>query len=150
MRPRQCLALAVLCGTVALTDWGAARLGVFGASGIENTPTPIGDGGATRGATSLSTDATEAVDAPLASAMALAAAAETSHLKLPEPAVAPAAMSVGEAATADPDPPETAFVVAGVSAAEVPVFETPLPGLCVRRRRPKHACSSCPCSRLIR
>ena len=51
---------------------------------------------------------------------------ETSHLKLPEPAVAPAAMSV-EAATADPDPPETAFVLAGFSAAEVPVFEAPLP-----------------------
>jgi hypothetical protein len=128
MRPRQFLALAVLCGTVALTDWGAVRLGVFGASGIENTPTPIGDGGATRGATSLSTHATGAVDAPLASAMALVAAVETSHLKLPEPAVAPAAMSVGKAATADPDPPETAFVVAGISAAKVPVFEAPLPG----------------------
>ena len=59
--------------------------------------------------------------------MALVAAVETSHLKLPEPAVAPAAMSVGKAVTADPDPPETAFVLAGISAAEVPVFEAPLP-----------------------
>jgi hypothetical protein len=127
MRPRQFLTLAVLCGTVALTDWGAARLGVFGASGIENTPTPIGDGGATRGAMSSSADAARAVDAPLASAMALVAAVETSHLELPEPAVAPAAMSVGKAAPADPDPPEAGFVVAGISAAKVPVFEAPLP-----------------------
>ena len=43
IRPRHFLALAVLCVTVALTDWGTARLGVFGASGIENTPTPIGE-----------------------------------------------------------------------------------------------------------
>ena len=50
----------------------------------------------------------------------------TSHLKLPEPTVAPAAMSVGKAATADPDPPETASVLAGFSAAEVPVLEAPL------------------------
>ena len=76
--------------------------------------------------------------------MALAAAVEMPHLKLPEPTVAPAAMSVGKAATADPDPPETAFLVAGISAAEAPVFEAPLPDS-LRRRRPKHACSSCPC-----
>ena len=66
MRPRQFLALAVLCGTVALTDWGAARLGVFGAPGIESTPTPNGDSGASRGATSSSTDAAGAVDALVA------------------------------------------------------------------------------------
>jgi hypothetical protein len=53
------------------------------------------------------------------------AAAATSHLNLPEPIVAPAAIS--EAATADPDPPETASVLAGFSAAEVPVLEAPLP-----------------------
>ena len=128
MRPRQFFALVVLCGTVALAGWGAARLGVFDSSGIENIATPIGDRGATSGATSLSADAGEAPsDAPLASAMASGAAVGMSHLKLPEPAVAPAAMSVGKAATADPDPPETAFVTAGFSAAEVPVFEAPLP-----------------------
>ena len=126
MGPRQSVALAVLCGTVALAGWGAAKLGVFGSSGIENTVTPIGDRGAARGATSLSADAGEPVDTPLASSMASVAGAATSHLKLPEPAVAPAAMSV-EAATADPDPPETAFVPAGFSTAEVPVFEAPLP-----------------------
>jgi len=53
------------------------------------------------------------------------AAAATSHLNLPEPIVAPAAIS--EAATADPDPPETASVLAGFSAAGVPVLEAPLP-----------------------
>ena len=41
-RPRQFVVLVVLCGTVALAGWGAARLGVFGSSGIENTATPIG------------------------------------------------------------------------------------------------------------
>ncbi len=127
MRPRQFVALVVLCGTVALAGWGAARLGVFGSSGIENTATPIADSGATRGATSLSADTGAPVDAPLASAMASAAAVTMSHLELPEPAVAPAAMSVGKPATADPDPPESDFVVAGSSAAEVPVFEAPLP-----------------------
>jgi hypothetical protein len=116
MRPRQLVSLAMLCGTVALTDWGAARLGAFGASGIENTPTPIGDGSATRSAASLS-------DAPFAGAMASVAAVAGSLRPL-EPAVGPAAMPVGKAAaTADPNPPETA----GASAAEGPVFETPLP-----------------------
>src|SRR5688500_2631307 len=123
MRPRQFVALVVLCGTVPLAGWGAARLGVFGSSGIENTATTIADSGATRGATSLIADAGAPVDAPLASAMASAAAVTMSHLELPEPAVAPAAMSVGKSATADPDPPETDFVLAGSSAAEVPVFE---------------------------
>ena len=58
--------------------------------------------------------------------MGFVAAAATSHLKLPEPAVAPAAISVGKAVTADPDPPETASVLAGFSAAEAPVLEAPL------------------------
>ena len=124
MRPRQLVPLVVLCGTVALAGWGAARLYVFGSSGIENSA--IGDRGATRGATPLSADAGGPVDAPLASAMGSVAAVATSHLKLPEPTVAPAAMSVGKAATADPDPPETASVLAGFSAAEVPVLEAPL------------------------
>lgn len=111
MRPRQFVALVVLCGTVALAGWGAARLGVFGSSGIENTATPMGGRGATRGATSLSADVGGPLDAPLASAMASIAAVATSQLKLPEPAAAPAAMFVGTAATA----------------AEEPVFDAPLP-----------------------
>jgi hypothetical protein len=117
-RPRQFVALVVLCGTVALAGGGAARLGVFGSTGIENTSTPIGDRGATRGAASLS-DVGEPIDTPLASAMASVVAVAGSHLTLPEPAVAPAAMSVGKAAMTDPDPAEAA----GFSAAEEPVFE---------------------------
>ena len=123
MIPRQLFSLVVLCGTVAFASWGFARLGVFGSSGVENSA--IGDGGATRGATPLSADVGGAVDAPLASPMGSIAAAATSHLNLPEPIVAPAAIS--EAATADPDPPETASVLAGFSAAGVPVLEAPLP-----------------------
>ena len=124
MRPRQLVPLVVLCGTVALAGWGAARLYVFGSSGIENGA--IGDRGATRGTTPSSADAGGPVDAPLASAMGSVAVVATSHLQLQQPTVAPAATSVGKAATADPDPPETASVLAGFSAAEVPVLEAPL------------------------
>ena len=123
MTPRQLVPLVMLCGTVAFASWGFARLGVFGSSGVENSA--IGDGGATWGATPLSADVGGAVDAPLASPMGSIAAAATSHLNLPEPIVASAAIS--EAATADPEPPETASVLAGFSAADVPVLEGPLP-----------------------
>jgi hypothetical protein len=125
MRPRRFAALAALSGTVALAAWGAVGLGGFSSFGIENTPMPIGDRGATRGATCLSPDA-KSVDAPLPTAMASLVAVATAD---PEPTctVAPAAMSVGEAATADPNPPEPAVVLAGVSAAEVPVVVASLP-----------------------
>jgi hypothetical protein len=93
----------VLCGTA------------FGSS------TPIGDRGATRGAASLIAGAGEHIDALLASAMAFVGAPVGSQLRLPEPAVAPSAMSVAKAATPDPDPRETA-----VPAAEAPVSEAPL------------------------
>ncbi len=118
MRPQQLIPLVVLCGTIALAGWGAARLYAFGSSDTENSA--IGDRGATRGATSLSADAGGPVDAPLASAMGSVTAVATSHLKLPEPAVAPAAMSVGK------DPSETDSVLAGFSTAEVSVLEAPL------------------------
>ena len=81
--------------------------------------------------------------------MASVAAVATSHLKLPAPVVADAAVSLGDgaaadpvssklavasaavpaadAATVDPAPRETAFVLAGVSAAEAPVVDAPLP-----------------------
>ena len=52
--------------------------------------------------------------------MGSVASVATSHLKLPEPTVAPAAMSVGK------DPSETASALAGFSADEVPVLEAPL------------------------
>ena len=104
MTPRKLVPLVVLCGTIALTVWGAARLGGIGSSGIENNAS--GDREATRGATPLSGDASGAADAPLVSAMSSVAAAATSHLNLPEPAV-----TVGKTAMADPDPPENASVL---------------------------------------
>jgi hypothetical protein len=115
--PRRLAVLAALCGTVALAGGGAARLGISGSSGIENAATPIGDPGATRGTASLS-DVGEPVDAPLATAMASVVAVAGSHLRLPGRAVAPAAMSVDKAATADLDPPE---------AADFPAAEAPDP-----------------------
>ena len=57
--------------------------------------------------------------------MGSVAAAATSHLNLPEPTSRP--RPCPEAATADPDPPETASVLAGFSAAGVPVLEAALP-----------------------
>jgi hypothetical protein len=112
VRPRQ-FALVLLCGTVTLAGWCAARLGGFEWSGLENTPTAIWNRGATRDATTSSADAGR-VGAPLARAMASVAAVATSHLKLPEPAVAHAAVLAGVSAVdaALPDsqptpPPET-------------------------------------------
>jgi hypothetical protein len=58
----------------------------------------------------------------------------TSDPELPTSSVAPAAMSVGEGTTADPDGREPAFVLAAVSAAEVPVIEAPLPAPPPERR----------------
>jgi hypothetical protein len=52
----------------------------------------------------------------------MVAALAGSHIRLPEPAVPPATMSVGKAASADPEPPQPA----DFSAAEAPVFEPPL------------------------
>jgi hypothetical protein len=114
VRPRQ-FALVLLCGTVTLAGWCAARLGGFEWSGLENTATSIWNRGATRDATTSSADG---VGAPLARAMASVAAVAASHLKLPAPAVASAAVPAADAATVDRAPRETAFVLAGVSAVE--------------------------------
>ena len=122
-RPRQ-FALVLLCGTVTIAGWCAARLGGFEWSGTENTATSIWNRGAARGATISSADAGPAL---LAHAMASVAAVTTSHRKLPEPAVASAAVPASDAATVDPGSRETAFGLAGVSAAEAPVVEAPLP-----------------------
>src|SRR5262245_41949344 len=113
----------MLCGTVTLAGWRAVTLGVSGWLGIENTATRSEDRGAVRGAAPVSADAREPVDAPLASVKTSVAAVAGSLLRLREPAVAPAAMAVGQASTADPAPTERV----GVSTAEAPVFETPLP-----------------------
>src|SRR5258705_2801675 len=116
-RPRR-FALVLLCATVTIAGWCAARLGGFEWSGIENTATSIWNRGATRGATIASADAAP-VGALLAHTVASVAAVTTSDHKLPEPAVVPAT----DAATVDPGPRETAFGLAGVSAAQAPVVE---------------------------
>ena len=110
IRSRHFVALVGLCGAVAVAGWGAARLGVFGSLDIETIATSIRERGAIRSAASLS-------DAPLAGAIAAVAG------RPPKPAVKPAAMPVSNAATADPNPPETP----STSAAEAPAVETPLP-----------------------
>jgi hypothetical protein len=116
-------ALVLLCGTVTVAGWSAARLGGFEWSDLANAATAIWNRGATRGAAASSADAGRA-SASLAPAMASAA---SSHLKLPGPAVAHAAVPDGDSATIDPAPRETGFVPAEVSAAEAPVVEAPLP-----------------------
>src|SRR5262245_51185259 len=122
-RPRR-FALVLLCATVTIAGWCAARLGSFEWSGIENTATSIWNRGATRGATISSADA-----APVGALLAVAsvAAATTSDRKLPDPAVASAAVPATDAATVDAGPRETAFGLAGVSAAQAPVVGAPLP-----------------------
>src|SRR5262252_9049232 len=124
-RPRQ-FALALLCATVTIAGWCAARPGGFEWSGIENTATAIWNRGAARGATIASADAGP-VGALLAHAIASVAAVTTSDRKLPETAVASAAVPVTDGATAGPGPRQTAFRLAGVSAAGASVVEAPLP-----------------------
>jgi hypothetical protein len=115
-RPRR-FALALLCATAAVA--GAASVGGFEWPGIENPATPIWNRGAAGGATVASADAGP-LRAVLAHAVASVAAVTTSsHRALPEPAADPA--------TADPGPHETAFGLAGVSAAEAPAVEAPSP-----------------------
>jgi hypothetical protein len=111
MRPRQ-FALVLLCATVTLGGSCAARLAGLAWSDIENTATSIWNRAAARGATTS-----------LAPAMA---AATSFHLKLPEGAVAHAAVPAADAARVDPDPRETAFGLAGSAAAEAPAVEDPL------------------------
>ncbi len=118
MGRRRQFALVLLCGTVTLAGWYAARLGGF--EWLENTATPIWNRGATRDATTSSADAGR-VGASLGRAMVSVAAVAVSHLKLPEFAVA--AVPAADAATVDQT--ETGFVLAGVS--EAPAVEAALP-----------------------
>jgi hypothetical protein len=115
-RPRR-FALALLCATAAIAG-GAARLGGFEWSGIENSATPIWN----RGAAVASADAGP-VGALLAHAIASVAAVTTSHRELSEPAAASAAAPASDAATVDADARETTFGLASVSATEAPVIE---------------------------
>jgi len=114
-RPRR-FALALLCATAAVA--GAASVGGFEWPRIENAATRIWNRGAAGGATVASADAGP-LRALLAHAIASVAAVTTSHRELPEPAT--------DAATVDPGPRQTAFRLAGVSAAGAPVVEAPLP-----------------------
>jgi hypothetical protein len=115
-RARQ-FALVLLCGGVTLAGCGAAGLGGFEWSGIENTATTLWNRVATRGATTSSADAGR-VGAATAPARASLVAGVSSHLKLPGPAAA--SVPATDAATADPAIGETGFDLAGVSAAEAP------------------------------
>ena len=100
MRPRQFVTWVALCGSVALPAWGTAKSS-FGSFVLDNTATAITDVDATSGASFLS-PWDDAIDAPLATAMA----------------------SPSKTPTSDPVPAEPA--VGGVSAAEGPVVEAPL------------------------
>src|SRR5215468_671992 len=117
-RPRR-FGLALLCATAAIAG-GAARLGGFEWSGIENSATPIWN----RGAAIASADAGP-VGALLTRAIASVGAMTMSHRELSEPADASAAAPASDAATVDPDPRETTFGLASVSATEAPVIEAP-------------------------
>jgi hypothetical protein len=113
-RPRR-FALALLCATAAIAG-GAARLGGLEWSGIETPATPIWN----RGAAVASADVGP-VGALLARAVASVGAA--SHHELGAPAVTSAAAPASDAV--DPDPRETTFGLASVSATEAPVTEAP-------------------------
>jgi hypothetical protein len=121
VRRRQ-FALVLLCGTVTLAGWYAARLG--GLEWLESAATPIWNRVAIRDATTSSADAGR-VGASLARAMTSAAAVAASHLKRPDPAGASAAVPAADAATVDPTTGETGFALAGVS--EAPAVEAALP-----------------------
>jgi hypothetical protein len=146
---RRIAALAALSGTVALAGWGAAVVGGLGSPRIENSATPIEEHRATRGVMSLSA-AARSVIAPPATAMA-SVAAVSSHLKLPESAVALAAAFVADVSMADavklpdsaaalpatlvthvpiadPEPPETRVQLASLSPSD-PVKENPIPAV---------------------
>jgi len=122
-RPRR-FALALVCATAAVAGC-AASLGGFARSGIETPATPIWNRGAVGSATVASADAGP-LRALLAHAVASVAAVTTSDRKLPEAAMASAAVPATDAATIDPGPRET-FGLAGVSAAEAPVVEAASP-----------------------
>ena len=117
-RPRR-FGLALLCATATIAG-GAARLGGFEWSGIENSATPIWN----RGAAVASADAGP-VGALLTRAIASVGAMTMSHRELSEPADASAAAPASDAATVDADARETIFGLASVSATEAPVIEAP-------------------------
>jgi hypothetical protein len=125
MGRRRQFALVLLCGTVTFAGWGAAGFGGFDWSNIENTATLLWNRVATRGATTSSAD-TGSRGAAMAPARASLTAGISSHLKRSEPAAAVAAVPAADAVTVDPAARETAFDLAGVSAAESDSHPMPL------------------------
>ena len=121
MGRRRQFALVLLCGTVTFAGWGAARLGGFVSTEIENTATLLWNRVATRGATTPGADAAS-TGVAMAPARASLVAGVSSHLKRSEPAIA--AAPAADAATVDPATRETGFDLAGVSAAEAPLIES--------------------------
>jgi hypothetical protein len=117
-RPRR-FALALLCATAGIAGWCAASVDGFEWSGIETPATPIWNRGAADGAMVASADA-EPLRALLAHAIASVTAVTRSDRELHEPAAASAAAPATDAATVDRGPGESAFGLAGVSAAEAP------------------------------
>jgi hypothetical protein len=131
VRPRR-VGVVLLCGTVTLAGWCAAKLGGFEWC-IESTATLIWNRGTTRDAISSSAFVGP-FEALLALASALGKPVAITNLKLPEPAVEHAVASVPNGAAAHPvssrlavDPAvrETALIV--LPAAKAPVLEAPLP-----------------------
>jgi hypothetical protein len=98
-RPRQ---FALVCATVTLAGWSAARLGGFEWSDVKHTAVSIWNRATIPGATT---------SVPLA-----IASATTLHLKRPAPAVAHAA---ADAAVLDPDPREASLGLAGPEGPDV-------------------------------
>jgi hypothetical protein len=122
MTPRSFVGLA-LSGTVALAGWGAAGLGAFNASHIENTAASIADPGPTRLQPAVVTTTTTSVSE--------AAAGDSNS---PEPVFASAGSSAAEAPAAEPvltdagpkRPPETGMQLASVPTSD-PVDDGPKP-----------------------
>ena len=125
MKPRLVVTSVVLCGTVALAGSGAARLG--GLSGIEDTATPFVDRWATSGMAPAASSYLTLPQPHVALAPVSVAGAATAEPVSPEPHVA--VMTAADAATDDPEPRETTFVLASVSATHVPGVEDPVPDL---------------------
>jgi len=132
MTPRSFAGLA-LSGTVALAGWGAAELGAFNASHIENTAASIADRGPTR------------LQPAVVTAAASVSEAAAGDSNSPEPVFASAGSSAAEVPAAEPvltdagpkRPPETGMQLASVPISD-PVDDGPKPP--VRSIESPHEC----------
>jgi hypothetical protein len=116
MTPRSFARLA-LSGTVALAGLGAAGLGAFNASHIENTAASIADRGPTPLQPAVVTTATS---------VRVAAAGDSNSPEPVQPSVAATATAVSEAAAGASNSPGPVFASAGSSIAEMPAAESAL------------------------